>query len=507
VALLEYPDFEVIVVDDGSTDATAAIAQEYANIRLVQTENRGLSAARNLGAEMATGEIVAYLDADAWPDPHWLHYLVATFETGSDACVGGPNLPPPRDGFVAESVAQGPGGPNHVLLSDREAEHVPGCNMAFRRAALHEIGGFDPVFRVAGDDVDMCWRIREQGGTIAFSPGAVVWHHRRKSLAAYWKQQVGYGHAEALLETKWPEKYNGAGHVSWGGRVYGGVRRRIGRASRVYHGVFGTAAFQSMETPAPSVVSVLHLVPEWWYVVAVLTILSVLGLMWTPLLVALPLLCVALAPLIGGAVVAARSASVCTRSRTSRAGLRALTALVHVIHPVARLWGRLRVGLTPWRRRPLRSVSPSRPSRWTDALWSERPRAPEAWIGDVEAELKVRGGVVRRGDVYASWDLEVRHGRLGRLELLVAVEEHGGGNQLVRFRAQPRLSRSATVLALLAGSLALWAFADHVWGVVAVLGAAAVLLTARTIGDCALAAGAVRSALRTMKGRVEGAAG
>src|SRR5262245_20798952 len=70
--LVSYPDFEVILVDDGSTDATPEIAAEY-GVRCISTENRGLSAARNSGWQAASGEIVAYIDDDAYPDPHWLH--------------------------------------------------------------------------------------------------------------------------------------------------------------------------------------------------------------------------------------------------------------------------------------------------------------------------------------------------------------------------------------------------------------------------------------------------
>src|SRR5205807_3888849 len=132
---LAYPDYEVIVVDDGSTDATAAIAREY-DCRLIQTENRGLSNARNTGLKEATGEIVAYLDDDAYPDPHWLAYLAATFLSTSHAAVGGPNLAPPGDGPIAEGVARGPRGPVQVALSDCEGEHIAGCNMAFRTTAL-----------------------------------------------------------------------------------------------------------------------------------------------------------------------------------------------------------------------------------------------------------------------------------------------------------------------------------------------------------------------------------
>src|SRR6516225_9045888 len=78
------------------------------------------------------------------------------------AGVGGPNILPPHDGPIAACVNNSPGGPRHVLLTDIEAEHIPGCNMAFLRSALEAVGGFDVQFRVAGDDVDMCWRLQER---------------------------------------------------------------------------------------------------------------------------------------------------------------------------------------------------------------------------------------------------------------------------------------------------------------------------------------------------------
>src|SRR6266540_3752802 len=204
---LDYPNFEVVVVNDGSTDETARIARTY-GFPVITIGNAGLSHARNVGMRASTGEIVAYLDDDAYPDPDWLRHLALSFVGSRHAGVGGPNLAPPGDGAVAEAVAHAPGGPTHVLVTDEEAEHIPGCNMAFRKAALEELGGFDPRFRVAGDDVDLCWRLRDRGWTIGYSPAAVVWHHRRNSIRAYWRQQRGYGRAEALLERKWPERYN-----------------------------------------------------------------------------------------------------------------------------------------------------------------------------------------------------------------------------------------------------------------------------------------------------------
>src|SRR6516165_5240953 len=157
VQRLNYPAMEVIIVDDGSTDDTANIARQFP-FDVISISHLGLSTARNVGLQHATGEIVAYIDDDAWPDPDWLTYLAITFRDEAYAGAGGPNIRPPGESMVSDSVADSPGGPIHVMLTDVEAEHLPGCNMAFRRDALAAVGGFDPAFRTAGDDVDLCWR-------------------------------------------------------------------------------------------------------------------------------------------------------------------------------------------------------------------------------------------------------------------------------------------------------------------------------------------------------------
>lgn len=493
---LDYPNYEVIVVNDGSMDSTRSIALEYP-FQVISTENRGLSNARNLGWRAATGEIVAYTDDDAHPDPQWLKYLAATFLNTSHAGVGGPNIAPRDDGPIAECVANAPGGPIHVLLSDREAEHIPGCNMAFRKKILQEIGGFDPQFRAAGDDVDVCWQIQQQGWTLGVSPAAVVWHHRRNSVREYWKQQQGYGKAESLLEAKWPEKHNAAGHLSWTGRLYGkGLSQAIafGRG-RIYQGTWGSALFQSVDHSAPGFIQSLPLMPEWSLVIGLLALLSALGAFWPPILWTIPLLVLAItAPLAQAALGGLRASFVnAPESVSDRFKLRCLTAFLHLIQPLARLKGRLRHGLSPWRRRGLKGISLPLPR--TKVIWSECWRDNQERIQSIEAALRSRCGVTIRGGQYDRWDLMVRGGMLGGVRLFTVVEEHGAGKQLFRVRSWPRLSRFGLSLILLFSLLAAIALHDHasVAGVTLFVIAASLIL--RTLYECGVATTSVLHAL------------
>jgi glycosyltransferase involved in cell wall biosynthesis len=491
---LEYPNFEVVVVDDGSTDDTAAIVSAY-GFRLIRTPNRGLSSARNTGMAAATGEIVAYIDDDAYPDPHWLTYLAHAFTTTEHAAVGGPNIPPPDDGPIATCVAHAPGGPAHVLLSDTVAEHIPGCNMAFRRECLEAIGGFDVQFRTAGDDVDVCWRLQQRGWTLGFHAAAMVWHHRRNSVKAYWRQQRGYGRAEALLERKWPEKYNRAGHPAWAGRVYGrGLAKPANWfGGRIYQGSWGSAPFQSLYQPVPNPMAAVIAMPEWYLVIGALAVLTSLGTLWSRLLAVLPLLGLA----VGVSLVRAWvSAAEVTHGRPGpareRLALHGLTALLHLLQPLARLRGWLSLEKRPSPGRPRVWILIFRPLVFT--AWSERWLAPAEWVRSVQSALQAMGVPVVAGGDFDRWDLEIRGGRLGGVRALMVVEEHGAGRQFARLRAWPSCTGVAVAAEAGLVILALLAVLDGAATAAGILAGTALLIAVQAAVDVAIAGGAVAAA-------------
>jgi O-antigen biosynthesis protein len=459
LAELNYPDYEVIVVNDGSRDRTLEITKGYGYCRIIDQPNKGLSVARNVGAEAATGEIVAYTDSDCVADPDWLTYLVAKMEASSLAACGGPNFPPPEGDLVPAAVAVAPGGPTHVLISDEVAEHIAGCNMAFRREALLQLGGFDPIYRAAGDDVDICWRFQDAGYTIGFSPAAVVWHFRRNTVAAYCAQQRGYGKAEALVYSKHPFRFNLFGQAKWLGRIYGDLSTSLllSRRPVIYSGVFGRGLFQTLYEPPSSLMTFLPLSFEWSIAALPLAVAGIAGGGWLWLLT-VPLL-VTWVMCINGA----RKAPIDKRFTGFKA--RALVALLIYLGPLLRGWERIK-----WRLKELRTQDhiglPETEQRpricWGArafhlAYWSEAGTEKEALIGGLMGFLIPQKYFVVPDTGWSNWDLKIARGLSGRALVVVCAENHGGAKRLLRVRCAMRFSRFA--LFLLRGCAALTAVA------------------------------------------------
>ncbi|HXI51524.1 MAG TPA: glycosyltransferase family 2 protein, partial [Candidatus Saccharimonadales bacterium] len=413
--------------------------------------NHGLSVARNTGIAAAQGEIVAFTDSDCRADEDWLHYLVGDLLNGRFVGIGGHNFLPPEDSAVAAAVLVSPGGPAHVMLNDRVAEHIPGCNMAFYKWALDEIGGFDPIFTKAGDDVDVCWRLQQRGYRIGFNPAGFVWHYRRSTIKAYLRQQRGYGEAEALLVRKHPEYFNSLGGSVWRGQIYTASKFGlvVGR-SIVYHGVFGTGAFQTLYAAPPAWTLMLCTSMEYHVVVTLpLLVLSV------PFHFLLP---VALTSLLISALVCAAAAwqAEIPRSR-QRIWSRPLVALLFFLQPIARGWaryqGRLGLQQTPVgadERLALLPQAGSSEELSSLFYWGDGQIDRIDWVNGIVLRLDQQGWPSKTDTGWSEHDVEIFGSRWSRLQLITATEDYGGGRRLFRCRLRAYWS--------LLAKLAFWSF-------------------------------------------------
>jgi GT2 family glycosyltransferase len=523
-----YPRYEIVLVNDGSRDKTSEIGHSYANVRVIDIPNGGLSAARNVGLANARGEIVAYTDADTRADRDWLTFLIQPFLTSDVVASGGPNVVPADDPPIAQCIARAPGGPTHVLLDDRIAEHVPGCNMAFRRDALLAIDGFNPIYLRAGDDVDVCWRLQARGGRIGFSSAALVWHHHRASIRAYWRQQVGYGEGERWLMAHHPDKFPD-GHMVWHGRIYSPlpfVRSLWGE--RINAGVWGTAAFPSIYRTDVHPFAFLPHSVRWQVLSFVFTIAGIaIALMHEPHLWAAAILLAA--GLIGVASTLTKNLSYALRSdvstlQGSRVWYRSMVAYLHLIQPFARIRGQIRGILSPPEVTPRnepraisREPSPTPTIRdWGRALlfvcggvtedryWGEEWTTTERVLTDLTNWLRSARGV-RTLAVDEGWspdrDVSILISRLAWLDLRALVEEHGSGKSLLRTSMYLRPTSFGALSAMsLAAVLLVAAFAGVAlkWPTIAVIAAlstvaAAMLVAWRTAQAAAVVRRGVQS--------------
>ena len=452
LAALKYPDYEVILVDDGSTDDTRAIIARFPWIRSFHTTNQGLSAARNTGLRAATGSIMAYTDSDCFVDPDWLTQLVFQLEHNDAAAVGGPNLAPP-DGRVAACVGAAPGQPTHVLETDQVAEHIPGCNMAFRRAALEAINGFDPQYRKAGDDVDVCWRLQQSGRWITFAPGGFVWHHRRQTPRAFLRQQAGYGEAEALLRFKHPDRFNGRGHGKWRGVLYGNSLQGLVLGDAIiYRGTFGTGPFQCIYQPGPAHWAMLPSALEWQ---TIALLIAVPGIWWWPALV-----CAAGMIAVSILVAGLQAAQAQFEPKYRTLGSRLLVMGLCYAQPLVRSWARYKTRYFSRRgaARPGNSLR-TKSSGWhvarTSTYWGERGQERVDLLHRVLNKLSQQQCAKTIDTGWRSSDVEVDCGPWSTIHLRTVQEDHGAQRRLIRVRSYLKFSSLSQLVCISAGVAAL----------------------------------------------------
>lgn len=207
LAALDYPDYEVLLVDGGSTDGTVERARAHSlaaegTLRVVEAGHGGetlsIGAGRNRGVAAASGDVVAFTDADCRPRESWLSALVPCL-AGHDV-VGG-RVRPAGDSSVDcyegynSSLDMGPRSAR--VTPDGDTPYLPTANLLVRRSVFDAVGFPD---RNVAEDVAFCWQALEAGFDVAYHPAGVVDHEFRDGPRAFAGRRTAYGCSEALLE-------------------------------------------------------------------------------------------------------------------------------------------------------------------------------------------------------------------------------------------------------------------------------------------------------------------
>lgn len=223
----DYVDYEIIIIDDGSTDDTREMIAQYFPAAIYwRQENRGPAAARNRGIERAHGEIIAFTDDDCVPPRDWLARLADGYARYPQVAGVGGYQEPPTETLAKNLYAQYEMfiARHYFHVSDQEYCGAFECpaggtnNMSYRREILERVGRFDESFRyAAGEDADLKWRICKTGAQLLFLPVPVL-HLHAYTTASFQRQSFTRGKGKARFDIK----YAGANRVLSLGRL---VRR------------------------------------------------------------------------------------------------------------------------------------------------------------------------------------------------------------------------------------------------------------------------------------------
>lgn len=202
--------FEVVVVDDGSTDGTRRVA-ESGGARVVAQSNAGPAAARNTGWRAATARIVLFTDSDCVPRSDWVRTIATSLDDVYEVA-GGTYGIANRGRWLAETV-QAEIAWRHSRLRG-EVEFAGSFNFAASRDALEAVGGFDASYPApSGEDNDLSYRLRDAGYRIRFVPAAIVDHHHPTSLGRYLHEQARHGEWRVVLYARHPRRVAGDGYA------------------------------------------------------------------------------------------------------------------------------------------------------------------------------------------------------------------------------------------------------------------------------------------------------
>ncbi len=197
---------EILVVDDGSTDGTAAAVGRYPGVRLFAQANAGPAAARNRGAAEAGGDIILFTDDDCVPMPTWLDAMIAPFE--DPEIVGTKGAYRTHQKSLAARFVQIEYEDRYRLMAAFDyIDFIDTYSAAFRRERFLEMTGYDSSFPVAcAEDVDLSYRMSQRGWKMKFAPGAIVYHTHPDTLSKYLQKKYKFAFWRMLAVRKSPKK-------------------------------------------------------------------------------------------------------------------------------------------------------------------------------------------------------------------------------------------------------------------------------------------------------------
>lgn len=213
LAAQDYPDFKTILVDDGSSDATVAIARQVMpDIRIISSPTRSIARNRDIGWRASDSEFVAYLDADCIAPRDWLTSLMQAVQNSGAAAAGGGNCPPDEEsphfsalGLMLDTYVGSRGSVSgRAPRKGGFVQHLAGFNVMFRREALELADGYDLCFARMGEDEDLSRRLGDLGLRLWVSPHATVVHRPRADLASWARNMRGYGRGRTWLIRRHP---------------------------------------------------------------------------------------------------------------------------------------------------------------------------------------------------------------------------------------------------------------------------------------------------------------
>ena len=206
---------EIIVVDDGSTDATARLVRSFPSIKYIYQENAGPAAARNRGARESKGEIIFFTDSDCAPQPDWVAKMIPHFQDTSVAVVAGSYGIRNGQFWLAKSIHQEIAF-RHKFLMPQFPNSFGSYNFCIKKNVFIELDGFDESYRYpSGEDNDLSYKIIKAGYKIYFEKSALVNHWHTTSLQKYLREQYRHGFWRAKLYGRHPGMARGDDYTFW----------------------------------------------------------------------------------------------------------------------------------------------------------------------------------------------------------------------------------------------------------------------------------------------------